>query len=914
MNASYRNVAILLKEALAAQNKGNLHVAESLYRKALNIVPTHPIALRGLALAAAQKGQENEAISLFIHSIRKYPKLAEFRTSYIKALVSFGRLELAKSEAAKAGEFGLLDKNIQKVDECISQMLQKKYREFFNNFNAGHHQKVCEDAQEFLRKNPDSFFSWKILGASLMNLDRVGEALEAMNQALEIKENDAETWANLSAAQKLQGDIPLATRSMQKAISINSARTEWHYSLGNLYLSQGLFDDAIKSYKLAIEGNPKDYKAYCNLGVALERIGADADAYEAYKLASCIEPGSVDALSNLGNLYQKKKQLDIAISTLRRAVDLDPDHPEALNNLARCLYDYQELDEAEYLCRRALTINPGLYPVLVNLGNILKTKGKLSDAADFYKRAIEIDSEQPEAYNNLGCSLRDFGRPSESIAYFREAIRLRPNYPAAYSNLGNAFKDVGNFTSAIESLKCAIALDSKLVEAHSNLGSVYKDIGNLSNAIECFEKAINIDPFYLEAQSNLLFSLNFSSIATGEQRRKIAERYGDFSAKKRRFYYENHNNKACNDFSFIRIGFVSGDFRNHAVGYFLEGVMQELSRGNGRNIQLIAFSNNPIDDDLTQRLRPLFDEFYCVQGMSDQKLAESIYNLNVDILIDLAGHTRYSRLPVFSYKPAPVQVAWLGYFGTTGVSEIDYLIADDWSLPKSAEGEYTEQIARLPYTRFCFTPPQFDVEIGPSPLANNGYITFGCFNNLSKINREVIALWATILQSIPRSKIVFKSKQLRDEGVCRSLRETFSEFGVCSDRLVLQGPDNRRVYLNAYNQVDITLDPFPYPGGTTTVESLWMGVPVLTLSGDNLLSRQGVCLLSNVELYDWVASDKTDYHQRAVKMSEAPELLIDYRENLRETLLASPICNSKLFAKDLTALFRSLWSRYCASK
>ena len=329
------------------------------------------------------------------------------------------------------------------------------------------------------------------------------------------------------------------------------------------------------------------------------------------------------------------------------------------------------------------------------------------------------------------------------------------------------------------------------------------------------------------------------------------------------------------------------------------------------SLELFAYSNHLETDALTERIKSCCRGWHTVHSLSDEHLAQLVRNDSIDILIDLSGHTGDNRLPMFAWKPAPVQVTWLGYFATTGVAAIDYLIADPWTLPDSEEVNFSETIWRLPETRLCFTPPAEALEVAPLPALSNDFITFGCFNNLTKMNDQVVALWARIFVAIPNSRLFLKSQPLGEASVQQSVSKRFADHGIDPQRLILEPYVPRGNYLAAYNQVDIALDPFPFPGGTTTVEALWMGVPVLTLAGKHFLARQGVGLLMNAGLPEWVASDRENYVALAVQHASDPHRLATLRAGLRQQVLASPIFDAARFARHFEAALRGMWEQWC---
>ncbi|MFI4940487.1 MAG: peptide-binding protein, partial [Burkholderiales bacterium] len=316
-------------------------------------------------------------------------------------------------------------------------------------------------------------------------------------------------------------------------------------------------------------------------------------------------------------------------------------------------------------------------------------------------------------------------------------------------------------------------------------------------------------------------------------------------------------------------------------------------------------------DALTERIKACCHGWHSAAGLSDARLAQLIRDDSIDILIDLSGHTAHNRLPMFAWKPAPVQASWLGYFATTGITAIDYLIADSWTLPETEEMNFTETIWRLPETRLCFTPPDVSIAVSSLPALANNHITFGCFNNLSKMNDAVVALWATVLHAVPQSCLFLKAKQLSEASVRHSVLERFASYDIAADRLKLEGSSPRATYFCAYHQVDIALDPFPYPGGATTAEALWMGVPVLTLAGERFLPRQGIGLLMNAGLPEWVAADAGDYVARAVSHAADLQRLAALRKGLRQQVLTSPLYDAPRFARHFEAALRGMWTQWC---
>lgn len=506
----------------------------------------------------------------------------------------------------------------------------------------------------------------------------------------------------------------------------------------------------------------------------------------------------------------------------------------------------------------------------VHLGNAHKDLGQLGEAGQCYVEALRIQPDFAEMHNNVGNVLRELGYPTRAQAHYREALRLKPDFALAYGNLGNALSDVGQFAEAEHHYRTALQLQPDLTDVHSSL----------------------------------LFCQNYLGALPVLATVAEARRYGaHVSARAVPKFTSRATPQAPER---LRIGFVSGNFNAHPVGYFAETLFARLDPA---QFELVAFPTNLLSDALTDRIRPRFCDWVPIFGLSDHAAAAVIHQRGIHILIDLAGHSSGNRLPVFAYRPAPVQAAWLGYFATTGLPEMDWLVGDPHMLPNAADPAFTETPCPLPETWFCMTPPPA-IAIGTLPALANGYVTFGCFGNLAKMNAGVVEQWTAILQAVPQSRLMLKAPQLGEADVCAQIRALFAAHGVDGGRLILDGHSPREAYLACYNRIDMVLDTFPYPGGTTSVEALWMGVPVLTLHGDTFLGRLGVSVAHNAGQADWIASDTGDYRRKAVALSSDLAMLSKLRAGLRSRLQASPLLDGDRFARSFG---QTLWRMWQAS-
>jgi len=740
-----------------------------------------------------------------------------------------------------------------------------------------------------------------------------------------------------------QGKADKALISYEKAIEIKPDSAAAHYNKGNACIRLGLHQVAVKAYQTALSLKPEFVDAKVALGVALEELGQLEDAAAHYCSALKLKPNYVEVQFNLGRTFQKLGEHEKAMGCYRQAIqigsedvqlhfnlgmmlnelelfdesiesylrvlEIKPDYIEAYNNLGGSLKEIGQLDEAVEIYQRALEMMPNCAEILNNLGAVLRIQGKLNEAIACYQRGLEVKPNFPELINNLGTALKDLGQLNNALTHYQRSIEIKPDFAEAHYNLGLIFQTLWQSDNAINSYRRALKINPNHADSHNNLGAVLKDCGDMEAALVSIRRALEINPEYSSAHSNLLFIQNYMAGQSPSQLLAEAQRFGEVVARLARPYNTWSNSAEVN--RCLRIGLVSGDLGDHPVGFFVDSVLSALAATNADRLEIFVYSNRFCSGEINERLKACCRRWYSAVGVSDKVLAQRIHEDTVDILIDLSGHTGLNRLPVFAWKPAPIQVSWLGYFATTGVTAIDYLIADPWTLPPSEEPHFTEAIWRLPETRLCFTPPNVAVDVSALPALNNGYLTFGCFNNLSKMNEDVVALWARVLTAVPNSRLLLKAPQLNDDTSHQDIAERFVFQGIESKRIILERPSPRADYLAAYQRVDIALDPFPYPGGTTTVEALWMGVPVLTLTGERFLARQGVGLLMNAGLPDWVATDPDDYVARAVAHASDLQRLAALRSRLRAQVLASPIFDAPRFAKHFESALRDMWKIWC---
>jgi protein O-GlcNAc transferase len=645
-----------------------------------------------------------------------------------------------------------------------------------------------------------------------------------------------------------------------------------------------------------IAAAPAGPAGWSALGAALAAQDRHAEALPAKEEAVRLAPDA-QAHSNLAATLLALGRHEDAVARARRAVALDARSATAHGNLGLGLLALGLLDEAVGSCKEALTLDPGLARVRARLAAALHAAGRWNEAARWLEEGLRLRPDDTAGWLALGNAWRDAQDMRRAEAAFRKALALAPGSHEAWNNLGNTLHDLGRLLEAEAAFRRALAAEGAVAAIHSNLGNLLREQGRFEEAAACFRQALARDPAFLGAHDNLLLALNYADGPSHEERLAEARRYGAAAARGARPLPA----VAVSRSGPLRVGLVSGDLRSHPVGYFLEGLVGALDPA---RIQVLAYSTQPREDALTARLREHV-AWRRIDALGDADAAARIRADAVDVLLDLSGHTAHNRLPLFCWRPAPVQATWLGYFATTGIAEIDYLIADAATVPAQAQEGFTERVWRLPRTRLCFTPPAQAPPVAPLPALASGHITFGSFQALSKVTDAVLALWARVLQAVPGARLRLQSPQLGDEATREALRQRMRAQGLDPARAALHGRSSRLAYFKAHAEVDLLLDTFPFPGGTTSCEALWMGVPTVALQGDRLIARQGAGLLEAAGLDDWIAADADDYVRIAARHAADPAALSALRAGLRNQVAQSALFDAPAFARDFTdALLR----------
>jgi protein O-GlcNAc transferase len=601
----------------------------------------------------------------------------------------------------------------------------------------------------------------------------------------------------------------------------------------------------------------------------------------------------------------------------------------------------EEFSQAEALCCHILATGMVEANVFYLLGLALQKQDKQEEAIQIFENFLEKYPSHAEPYFILACLLDEQGRLAEAISHYKNAIELFPNFAEAHNNLGLAFKSLGRieeahacYSRALEiapdsidarlnlgvllheqeinnkAVQCYLAVlkaKPELVELYYNLGLVFRGLGFTGDAIDCCRKVLQHNPLHHKAHSQMLLCMDYRSEYTP------AEIFAEHVQWAKQHVdplipYSTYDNTPIPDRK-LKIGYFSSNFRTHSLAYFFEPLMTLRDRN---AFEIYCYEEGTKPDHVTKHYRTQADQWRTVAHLSEEELCGLVRADGIDIFVDLVGHTGNNRLLAFARKPAPIQVTYLGYLGTTGTNRIDYLFTDPWADPPDQPAFYSEELIRLSSGFHVYLPPDDAPEVGSLPSLRKEYITFGSFNALPKMTDEVVELWAAIMAAVPHSRLLLKSGSLAEEESCTHLYARFSSNGIEPERLMLAPwRASRHDHLDLYNEIDIALDPFPYNGVTTTCEAIWMGVPVITLAGDSMVRRIGVSMLSRVGLFEYIASTVLEYFSLAVELALNADRLSDLRQELRPLMAASRLCDVKAFTLEVEENYRLIWRRWC---
>jgi predicted O-linked N-acetylglucosamine transferase (SPINDLY family) len=845
---------------LIAQRQCDVVLATQAFGRALDLSPNEILYAMHYAMALADQGDAQKGLSVLEASLQRHPGHCDALITRALILQRAGRLEEAVAGARMATVF-----------------------------------------------HRNSARAYQTLGTLLLKVRQPQDAIEALQRATEIDPSIVDGWVNLGVAQRDAGNYQSAEASYRHAIQLAPTDPIAHNNLGNALSSQGRHIEAIAAYRSAIALKSDYAEAKANLANSLRDDGKLDDAVATLEEAVRAHPDHAGVLSAYGNLLRITEKFDQAIEVLNRAQVLSPQSAEIHNNLGLALSLKNKWDEAEAHFRQAVTLKPDQPIISNNHGALLLRMFRFDEAIHALSNAIAHDPDYDEAYCNLGVAHYMLGQANEAIDVYRRVVARNPKNVFARYGLAVTLLEDQRLSDAEAEIREAIALDPHNAMAQNTLGVLLLDQHFITEARKAMKEAadehtVSAPIFY----SNYAFSSLYEPDLTNDEIFEIHKEYGRRFAKPVIEPSRPHTHNRDPDRK-LTIAYMSPDFRAHSVAYFFEPLMEKHDRS---QFKIVLYSNTSRKDNVTEGLKRVADEWVETLGLTDDKFTERIREDQIDILINLGGHTSGNRLPVCARNASPVQIEYLGYPDTSGVPAMGYRMSDGRADPEGLADDFcTEKIIRLPDCFHCYRPYGRAPEPAPAPHVKKGYVTFASFNVLPKVNDTTIAAWSAILKGVPNSRFYMKCKQLRDPKVQARIRNDFARHGIDPTRIDMESfVPSVQDHLAQYALVDLALDTFPYNGTTTTCEAIWMGVPVLTMVGNNHRSRVGLSLLSALGLQDqFVANNVEDYIARAITWGLSPQPLYNVRTTLRPRMASSPLCDEIKFTRTLEATYRDLW-------
>jgi protein O-GlcNAc transferase len=733
---------------------------------------------------------------------------------------------------------------------------------------------------------------------------RYDEAEAAYRDLLAAQPDDAGALHLLGVLRHQRGRSGEGRDLIARAIALDGANPLYHNNLASVLLAERAFGEAEASARRAVALTAGYPDALVNLGTALMRQGRLDEAGERYRDALRLRSDDAESWFLFGTLLALQDRMEQAIEVLRQALSLRPDHLEALIHLGNGLKGMGDGEGAAACYRQALARDPANPVALNNFGNLLQAMGQPAEAELLYRRLLAAQPDHPGALGNLGSVLQALGRLDEAVTCYARALEIDPDDALACHNLGTALKRLNRLDDAVVFYQRALLLDPDYPEALSGLGAALQAQGRVAEAVPFYERALSLAPSFPEPLNHLMFALNALPSVTGADLLAAARRWtGAWPAVTAGTDHGNAPNPARP----LRIGYVSPDFRHHPVGYFLTAV---LDHHDPAAVEIHCYNNSWIVDDITRRIQAAAGGWRNILALDDRAAADLIRADGIDILVDLSGHMADHRLTLFQRRPAPVQVTWLGFFCSTGLDAIDHIIADPTIIRPEDEANYSERVWRMPGCYLCFDGGPIDLATVPLPAGETGPITFGCLNRRDKMSEPSIAAWAEILRRVPFARLLLKTASFSDVATKAEMLAAFERYGIGPARLIIEGQTPRRAHLQAYQRVDLALDPFPYTGATTTAESLWMGVPVVTLRGDTFVGRVSASMLQAIGRDDLIADSIEGYIDLAADLAHDRQRLAQVRQGLRAATKAG-LGDGPRFARALEAIYRAQWREWC---
>lgn len=738
-------------------------------------------------------------------------------------------------------------------------------------------------------------------GVALQQEGRFAEARSLYQQVLEIVPDHPDAYHLLGVIEISNENYPAAISLIEKALRASPNSSVFLGNLGVALRHEGRIDEAIQAYKKALQISPGSNDTWFNLGKSLRLQGRNQEAAQAFQRAIQLAPSTASAYLSLISLLIEERRSEDALQVSNMAIERCRPNVELHLSKGAVLKRLGKVEEAISEYERAARLNPTNIDALTRLASTYFSRHQIEEGKKWLDIAHGHSPNHHLVLNTIGLLQNTLGNATAAITFLERSLAQNPSYATTFCNYSNSLRKLGRLSDALEAIQKGRELDPKNPESLLLEAGCCLSVGNVEDAIDRFRRAIELRGKFRDAHDGLLMAMQYHPEITPEK--LLAEHQSWWQCVSTELKIDAIAGTTiprleAPGYRPLRIGFTSADLGAHPVGYFTYQLFKHLDRG---QFQSFVYSDRIGRDWLASRIEPETHQWLDTAAMSDEALREKIQADQIDILFDLSGHTAHNRLGMFAMRAAPIQISWAGYVGTTGLQTMDYLLADRFHIPVGFESNYTESILRMPNDYVTYTPPDDAPEVGPLPALQKGYVTYGAMCNPAKINRKVLEHWGSILRNVPNARMLLCYSGIPDRINRERIESVFAEYG-CESRIDFDQTNGASALMERYNQVDIALDTFPYSGGLTTIEAMWMGVPTITWPHRTFAGRHSFSHLSNVGLTDFIADSSEDYISKATHWGLALEELEPVRRSLRQLVMASPICDGKMFANDFADL------------
>lgn len=743
------------------------------------------------------------------------------------------------------------------------------------------------------------------------------EALQQLLQDLEIPSSPAQTEGICDDTQQhskfyfdqalkyhQEGNIKASLESFQQARSVSPDEPEIWFNIGACLKDLKQPEQALEAVTKAVELAPDNIQFLTDKIGLLDALGKTEEADTAFRKAAQLSPLNAEIRMQMGFRAFEKGALEVAIGAFQEGLAIDPNHFLCHYNLGVALGQLDRIEESAIHHQKATMLDPASRDAWFNFGWALLHLNKFDKAEEAFRRANELRPNEKTSLYNLALALRNQGNLDEALAILADNEGLFVDYADAIYLRAQILQSLYRPIDAIHFYQQALSVKPDHPQSLENMGFLLGEQGDLEAAIAYTKKAMAISPNTEVGRGNLMYFYSYLPGFSAEEATASITDWADRYAPKVDHSTISFYNDLVPDRR-LRIGYVSPDFRYHVSNRF---VLPLLEGHNRDRVELFLYAQTRKEDSITDIYRSHADHWFDTSDVSDLDVVQKIREDKIDILIDLGGHTSNNRILVFGHRPAPIQITWLGYGNTSGLKEMDYFLGDENLVPKGYDHLFSEKVIRLPGTFMCYRPWTEMDEVAPLPAEKNGYVTFASMSRSVRYNNKVRALWARVLETVPNSKLMLFTSALADLPFRECIKNHFVKSGIPEDRLIL---DATRDWWTAYHRADIFLDSFPQNNGTTIFDSLWMGVPVITLQDRPPVGRLGTSIISHLNMDDWITDTEDAYIQKAITAASDLRDLAALRASLRQKMEQSPLRNEKQFVTDMESMYTTLWQGYC---